>query len=180
MSLMPLPPYAPEPNPIKRVRLDPLRGISWRERFLSHRLLGSYAAIVDARCQAWNRLTPTASARSATTPASNRSTSELNGTTSMNGACMTQDTAGDILVCIEHGVFSYDGRRFLGAEHGLPDGGIVSGISLSRTGGVAIQYTNQFHVSDRATDAAHPASAQTFTAVTIPPSTSSAMVDTGS
>ena len=29
-----------------------------RERFLSHRLFGSYDAIVDACCQAWNRLTP--------------------------------------------------------------------------------------------------------------------------
>ena len=52
VSLVPLPPYAPELNPIERVWLF------LRERFLSHRLLGGYKAIVDACCQAWNRLTP--------------------------------------------------------------------------------------------------------------------------
>ena len=52
VSLVPLPPYAPELNPVERVWLF------LRERFLSHRLLGGYDAIVDACCSAWNRLTP--------------------------------------------------------------------------------------------------------------------------
>ena len=52
VSLVPLPPYAPELDPIERVWLF------LRERFLSHRLLGGYDAIVDACCRAWNRLTP--------------------------------------------------------------------------------------------------------------------------
>ncbi|MDU7521865.1 MAG: IS630 family transposase [Roseomonas mucosa] len=52
VTLVPLPPYAPELNPGERVWLY------LRERFLSHRLLHSNAAIVDACCQAWNALTP--------------------------------------------------------------------------------------------------------------------------
>jgi hypothetical protein len=52
VTLVPLPPYAPELNPVERVWLY------LRERFLSHRLLNSNAAIVDACCQAWNSLTP--------------------------------------------------------------------------------------------------------------------------
>jgi hypothetical protein len=45
-TLVPLPPYAPELNPAERVWLH------LRERFLSHRLLNSNDAIVDACCQA--------------------------------------------------------------------------------------------------------------------------------
>ncbi len=50
VSLVLLPPYSPELNPVERV---------WpylRERCLSHRLLNSYNAIVDALCIAWNKL----------------------------------------------------------------------------------------------------------------------------
>ena len=52
VTLVPLPPYSPELNPVERVWLY------LRERFMSHRLLDSYDAIVDACCAAWNRLTP--------------------------------------------------------------------------------------------------------------------------
>ena len=45
-----LPPYSPELNPIERVWLY------LRERFLSHRLFETYDAIIDACCDAWNRL----------------------------------------------------------------------------------------------------------------------------
>jgi hypothetical protein len=50
VTLLPLPAYSPELNPVERV---------WpylRERFLSHRLLADYAAVLDAACQAWNAL----------------------------------------------------------------------------------------------------------------------------
>ena len=50
ITLVPLPPYSPELNPVERV---------WeymKERFLSLRLLNDYDAIVDAACKAWNRL----------------------------------------------------------------------------------------------------------------------------
>ena len=46
-----LPPYAPELNPVERVWLY------LRERYLSHRLLADYGAIVDALCTAWQKLT---------------------------------------------------------------------------------------------------------------------------
>ena len=52
VTLVPLPPYAPEPNPVERVWLHR------RERFLSYRLLNNNDAIADACCQAWNQITP--------------------------------------------------------------------------------------------------------------------------
>jgi len=51
LTLIPLPPYSPELNPVERV---------WeylRDRWLSHRMLaGGYEAVVDAACAAWNAL----------------------------------------------------------------------------------------------------------------------------
>lgn len=52
VTLVRLPPYSPELNPVERVWLY------LRERHLSHRLLAGYDAIVDALCSAWNQLTP--------------------------------------------------------------------------------------------------------------------------
>ena len=51
ITLIPLPAYSPELNPVERVWLY------LRERFLSHRVLGSYTALLDAACRAWNALT---------------------------------------------------------------------------------------------------------------------------
>ncbi|WP_109156589.1 MULTISPECIES: IS630 family transposase [unclassified Azospirillum] len=53
ITLVPLPPYSPELNPVERVWLY------LRERFLSHRLLDDYDAVVQACCDAWNALTAT-------------------------------------------------------------------------------------------------------------------------
>ncbi len=50
VTLVPLPAYSPELNPVERVWLY------LKERFLSHRLLDDYDAIADAACKAWNRL----------------------------------------------------------------------------------------------------------------------------
>jgi hypothetical protein len=50
ITLVPLPSYSPELNPVERVWLY------LRERFLSHRALGSYTALLDAACRAWNAL----------------------------------------------------------------------------------------------------------------------------
>jgi transposase len=52
VTLVPLPSYSPELNPVERVWLY------LRERHLSHRLLDDYNAIVQACCKAWNQLTP--------------------------------------------------------------------------------------------------------------------------
>ena len=51
VTLVPLPPYSPDLNPVERVWLY------LRERYLSHRLLADYGAVVDACCRAWNDLT---------------------------------------------------------------------------------------------------------------------------
>lgn len=50
MTLEPLPPRSPELNPAERVWLF------LKEKFLSHRLLGDYDAILDAAAAAWNRM----------------------------------------------------------------------------------------------------------------------------
>ena len=50
ISLLPLPSYSPELNPVENV-WEFLRG-----NFLSHRVWESYDAIVDACCDAWNKL----------------------------------------------------------------------------------------------------------------------------
>ena len=50
ITLIPLPPYSPELNPVERVWLY------LKERFLSHRLLNDYDAIVEATARAWNAL----------------------------------------------------------------------------------------------------------------------------
>ena len=51
LTLLPLPPYSPELNPVERI---------WqhlRDRWLSHRVLaGGYAAVIEAACAAWNAL----------------------------------------------------------------------------------------------------------------------------
>lgn len=52
VTLIYLPPYSPELNPVERLWLY------LRERHLSHRLLNGYDAIVDALCHAWKQLNP--------------------------------------------------------------------------------------------------------------------------
>ena len=51
LTLVPLPPYSPELNPVERVWLY------LRERFLSLRVLDDTEAIIEACCHAWNALT---------------------------------------------------------------------------------------------------------------------------
>ena len=69
LTLIRLPPYSPELNPVERV---------WehlRDRWLSHRVLaGGYEAIRDAACAAWNALSPSpaGSARSPAFPGCRR------------------------------------------------------------------------------------------------------------
>ncbi|HEY5639873.1 MAG TPA: IS630 family transposase [Dehalococcoidia bacterium] len=53
VTLVPLPAYSPELNPVERIWLY------LRERYLSLRLLDDYDAIVEACCRAWNDLTKT-------------------------------------------------------------------------------------------------------------------------
>jgi hypothetical protein len=50
VTLLPLPSASPQLNPVERIWLY------LRERYLSHRVLDDYGAVLDAACQAWNRL----------------------------------------------------------------------------------------------------------------------------
>ena len=50
VTLVPLPPYSPELNPVEHVWLY------LKARYLSHRLHPDYDAIADAASGAWNRL----------------------------------------------------------------------------------------------------------------------------
>lgn len=50
ITLVPLPPYCPDLNPVERIWLY------LRERFLSHRMLPDLDAVMDACCDAWNAL----------------------------------------------------------------------------------------------------------------------------
>jgi transposase len=50
VTLVPLPAYSPELNPVERVWLY------LRERFLSHRVSDGYTAVLYAACRAWNAL----------------------------------------------------------------------------------------------------------------------------
>ena len=89
------------------------------------------------------------------------------GLLSVGGLCMLHDRAGYVLVCTEHGVFAYDGRRFvnLGPDQGLRPGGLVYGMALSTSGRIAVEYADEVLVSDRPSDADHPPSALSFSAV---------------
>ena len=50
VTLVPLPPRSPELNPVERIWLY------LKQRFLSHRVLENYDAILDAACAAWTRM----------------------------------------------------------------------------------------------------------------------------
>jgi hypothetical protein len=50
VTLLPQPSASPELNPVERIWLY------LRERYLSHRMLDDYDAILEAACRAWNRL----------------------------------------------------------------------------------------------------------------------------
>jgi hypothetical protein len=50
ITLLPLPACSPELDPVERVWLYP------RERFLPHRVLDGYKAVLDAARDAWNAL----------------------------------------------------------------------------------------------------------------------------
>ncbi len=87
--------------------------------------------------------------------------------TSLGGTCMVQDQAGYLLVCTEHGVFVYDGRRFtnLGIEQGLREGGVVYDIVLTPDERIAIRYADEVLISDRGADNSHPPTLLHFTGV---------------
>ena len=92
------------------------------------------------------------------------------GLGSLGGACMIQDHAGYLLLCTEHGVFAYDGRRLvnLGPEQGLRQGGDIHGVALTATGRLAVSFADEVLVSDRPSDTSHPPSSLSFRTVSHP------------
>jgi diguanylate cyclase (GGDEF)-like protein len=75
-----------------------------------------------------------------------------------------------MLVCTEHGVFAYDGRRFvnLGPEQGLREGGLVYGIGLTATGRLAVGFADELMISDRSADISNPPRSLQFAPVQHP------------
>ena len=86
------------------------------------------------------------------------------GLSDLDGIALVTDRVGDILLATEHGVFSYDGRRFdnLGTPQGLRDGGEVFGLAVSADGLVGIEYPGEVYVSDSPTDLSHPVTSLHF------------------
>ncbi len=89
------------------------------------------------------------------------------GLESLGGTCLSQAGPGYLLVCSEHGVYSYDGRTFqnLGARQGLVDGGVVYDIRVTTGGMIAVRFPDRLFVSDTPLTLARPPAALTFRVV---------------
>ena len=81
-----------------------------------------------------------------------RSYGDADGLSSLDVSCLHQDAAGFLFACSSHGVFVYDGRKFinLGAAQGLPDGGDVVDIIFTAGGRVVVRYLTETLVSRNA------------------------------
>ena len=92
------------------------------------------------------------------------------GLSDVGVSCLDQDRAGLLLVCTQHGVFTFDGRRFtnLGPAQGLRDGGQVYSLAVAPDGRIAIGYTDSVFVSTTSADAHHPPSSLSFRPVRHP------------
>ena len=137
------------------------RGFRARSRMSRIRCLASHAVVAGACVIA----TPCLAERSTFV-----TNGPEQGLSDLDGIALAADRAGDILLATEHGVFSYDGRRFdnLGSTQGLRDGGEVFGLALSANGLVGIEYPGEVYVSDSPTDNSHPVTSLHFRLVSHP------------
>ena len=89
---------------------------------------------------------------------------------SLGGTCLTQDHSGYLLVCTEHGVFAFDGRRFvnLGPEQGLRQGGLIFSLAVGASGRIAVGFADELLISEGASDNAHPPTSLFFKRVATP------------
>ena len=89
------------------------------------------------------------------------------GLPSLGGTCMMQDHAGRMILCSEHGIYIYDGRRFLnlGPRQGLRDGKLVTGVASTDDGRIAVGYLDALFLSDQPSDDLHQPVSLTFHAV---------------
>ena len=78
-----------------------------------------------------------------------RSYGEADGLTNAWFSCLHQDRAGYVFACTEHGLYVYDGRRYLnlGPRQGLPDGNIANGLAFDATGRLIVRYPHSIFVS---------------------------------
>jgi diguanylate cyclase (GGDEF)-like protein len=79
-------------------------------------------------------------------------------------ACLAQDTTGFIFTCTQHGLYAYDGRRFvnLGPRQGLPDGGIVEAMAIDSTRRIVLRYSRAIYVSTTPVSLSIPPERLTF------------------
>ncbi len=126
-------------------------------------MVGGAAVALAVSC--WCVTTPAQGARSTF-----RTYGVEQGLTDVGVSCLRQDKAGFLLMCTQHGVFAYDGRRFsnLGTANGLRDGGRVSNLALASDGRVAVSYADDVFVSDRPTDTDTPPNSLSFRPVIHP------------
>ncbi len=91
------------------------------------------------------------------------------GLTSYGGSCADLVGPGFLLVCSEHGVFSYDGRKFenLGIAQGLIDGGVVEDIALIGDGRIALRYPDKVFISDAPVSIGRPPTSLEFEPVNL-------------
>ncbi len=78
-----------------------------------------------------------------------RSYGDADGLSNLDVSCLRQDVAGFLFACSSHGVFVYDGRKFinLGPDQGLPEGGDAVDVAFIADGRVLVRYLNETFVS---------------------------------
>ncbi len=74
---------------------------------------------------------------------------KADGLTNAWFSCLHQDETGYVFACTEHGLYVYDGRRYLnlGSQQGLPDGGIASGMAFDAQRRLIVRYPHSIYVS---------------------------------
>lgn len=80
-----------------------------------------------------------------------RSYGQADGLTALGNGCLLQAPDGYILLCSLHGLFVYNGRRFvnLGPAQGLRDGGVVYDIAFGADQRLYLRYPDDVYVSDQ-------------------------------
>ncbi len=97
-----------------------------------------------------------------------RAFAQADGLTELGLSCLEQDKAGYIIACTEHGLYTYDGQRFvnLGPKQGLPEGGIIRDAAFGPEGNVVLRYSDRVFVSTMPLDLMDPPESLHFRAAT--------------
>ncbi len=91
---------------------------------------------------------------------------EVDGLTNTDINCLRQGPSGHIFACSDHGLFVYDGKRFvnLGSAQGLPEGGRIFDLAFDPHGRIIVRYASRVFVSAAGIDNDHPAEMLVFKA----------------